>query len=80
MTQAIPLAEILVHRVTRLHARLLGDSYDIDLLRDMHEEEEYHVKDAELAERMGRAAFRDVTKKSFTTQWGLNRLFVGWKR
>ena len=80
VTQAIPLAEILVHRVTRLHARLLGDSYDIDLLRDMHEEEEYHVKDAELAERMGRAAFRDVTKKSFTTQWGLNRLFVGWKR
>lgn len=80
VTQAIPVAEILVHRVTRLHARLLGDSYDIDLLRDMHEEEEYHVKDAELAERMGRAGFRDVTKKPFATQWGLNRLFVGWKR
>lgn len=79
VTQAIPFAEVLVHRVTRLHARLLGDSYDMDLLREMHEEEEYHVKDAELAERMGRAGFRDITKKPFATQWGLNRIFVGWK-
>jgi ubiquinone/menaquinone biosynthesis C-methylase UbiE len=23
---------------------------------------------------------RDIEKKSFLTQWGLNHLFVGWKR
>jgi len=80
LTQALPLAEILVHRVTRFHARLLGNSYDIDLLRDMHEEEEDHVKESEILNRLERAGFRNVTKKRFLTQWGLNCLFVGWKR
>ncbi|MDQ3377420.1 MAG: methyltransferase domain-containing protein [Actinomycetota bacterium] len=79
VTQAIPLAEVLVHKVTRAHAMVLGKSYDIDLLRDMHEEEEDHVKDTEIVERMARAGFRDIAKKHLLTQWGLNRLFVGWK-
>jgi SAM-dependent methyltransferase len=32
LTMATPLTEILVHKVTRLHAKLLGNAYDIDLL------------------------------------------------
>ncbi|MDX5893190.1 class I SAM-dependent methyltransferase [Rubrobacter radiotolerans] len=80
LTQALPLAEILIHKITRVHARLFGKHYDIDLLREMHEEEEDHVTDEEIVERLARAGFRDIEKKPFLTQWGVNRAFVGWKR
>ncbi|WP_162924680.1 class I SAM-dependent methyltransferase [Rubrobacter indicoceani] len=80
LTQALPIAEILIHKITRVHARLFGRHYDIDLLRDMHEEEEDHVRDEEIVERLARAGFRDIRRKPFGTQWGTNRAFVGWKR
>lgn len=80
LTQALPFAEILIHKITRAHAKILGKDYDIDLLREMHEEEEDHVTDEEIVERMARAGFRDIKKKPFPTQWGVNRAFVGWKR
>lgn len=80
VTMATPLTEILVHRVTRLHARVFGNAYDIDLLREMHEEEEDFVAEGELVKQMLRAGFEEVQRKRFLTQWGLNRLFVGWKR
>ncbi len=80
LTMATPLTEILVHKVTRLHAKLLGNAYDIDLLREMHEEEEDYVEERELVKQMVHAGFEDIERKYFLTQWGLNRLFVGWKR
>ena len=80
VTKTIPLANVLVHGVTRLHARLLGKQYDMDLLREMHEEEEHYVSEAELLDRMQRAGFEGITKKRLLVQWGLNRLFVGWKK
>lgn len=80
LTMATPLTETLVHKVTRLHAKLLGNVYDIDLLREMHEEEEDYVEERELVKQMARAGFEDIERKYFPTQWGLNRLFLGWKR
>jgi hypothetical protein len=77
---ATPLTEILVHKVTRLHAKLFGNAYDIDLLREMHEEEEDYVEEKELVRQMVSAGFENIERKYFLTQWGLNRLFVGWKR
>jgi hypothetical protein len=45
----------------------------------MEEGEEYYLTDAEIRERLTRAGFRRIVRKPFVTQWGLNRLYVGWK-
>ncbi|MDQ3386052.1 MAG: methyltransferase domain-containing protein [Actinomycetota bacterium] len=80
VTQTVPLANMLVHGVTRLHAKLLGNQYDMDLLRTMDEEEEHYVTEVELTKRMRRAGFTNITRKRLATQWGLNRLFAAWKQ
>ena len=80
VTNTLPLATFAVHRVTRLHAKLLGKVYDMDLLREMDEEEEDYITQMEVVERMARAGFRNITRKLFLSQWGMNRLFVGWKK
>lgn len=80
VTQTVPLANMLVHGVTRLHAKLLGNQYDMDLLRTMDEEEEHYVTESELTKRMRRAGFTNHTRKRLATQWGLNRLFAAWKQ
>ena len=80
VTMGNPVAEVLVHKVVWLHDRLFGTQYDMDSERGMHPEEEYYLKDAEITERLLRAGFKDIKKKYFVTQWGLNHLFVGWKR
>lgn len=46
----------------------------------MHPEEEYYLKDPEIIERLARAEFKEISKRYFLIQWGLNHLFVGWKR
>ncbi len=80
VTMGNPLAEILVHRVVWLHGKLLGEGYDMDSERGMEEGESEYIKDIEIVQRLARAGFRDIEKKYFLTQWGLNHLFVGWKR
>lgn len=79
VTKTVPLANMLVHGVTRVHARFLGKEYDMDLLREMDDDEEHYVKESELVDRMRRAGFVKITRKRLPTQWALNRLFVGWK-
>jgi len=80
LTMGHPLAEILVHRLVRFYDRVLGTSIDVDTERGMGEEEEFYLLDAEILERLARAGFRDVRKRRFGSQWGLNHLFVAWKR
>jgi SAM-dependent methyltransferase len=80
VTMGNPLAEILVHQVVWLYDKLLGTKCDMDTERGMAEEEEYYLTDAEIRQRVERAGFQDVRKKYFLTQWGLNHLFVAWKR
>jgi len=46
----------------------------------MDEEEDYFVTDSEIRQRLSAAGFVDIRRKSFWTQCGLNRLYVGWKR
>lgn len=79
VTMGNPLAEILVHRVVALYDRLFGTRYDVDSERGMSEEEEYYLLDSEIRARLARAGFRNLSKKYFWTQWGLNHLIVGWK-
>jgi SAM-dependent methyltransferase len=75
-----PAAELLVHRLVHFYDRILGTNLDMDSERGMHEDEEYFLRDGEILERLGRAGFNNIQKKYFWTQWGLNHLFVGWKR
>ncbi|OGC51466.1 hypothetical protein A2982_02780 [candidate division WWE3 bacterium RIFCSPLOWO2_01_FULL_39_13] len=79
-TMGNPLAEILVHKVVMLYDKLLGTKHDIDSERGMHEEEEFYLTDSEIIRRFKKADFLDIKKKYFWTQWGLNHLFVGWKK
>lgn len=46
----------------------------------MEKGESEYIKDTEIVERMAHAGLRDIEKKYFLTQWGLNHLLVGWKR
>ena len=79
VTMGNPLAEVLVHKYIFLLARLFGASYE-DTEKGMHEDEEYYLTDTEIVERLTRAGFATIQKKRFVTQWGLNHLFVGWKK
>ena len=80
VTMGNPLAEILIHKVVRLYDRLFGTNYDVDSERGMGEEEEYYLRDSEIIARLSRAGFKGIRKKWFLTQWGLNHLFVAWRR
>ncbi len=80
VTMGNPIAEIMVHKVAWMHDRLFGTNYDMDSKRGMHKEEAYYLKDPEIVERLLRAGFKDTVKKYFCTQWGLNHLFVAYKR
>jgi SAM-dependent methyltransferase len=80
VTMGNPLAELAVHKVVEWHDRLLGTRYDMDSERGMGAEEAYYLKDSEITERLVRAGFGDLTKKYFLTQWGLNHLWMGWKK
>ena len=46
----------------------------------MHQDEDYYLTDSEIVGRLTRVGFMDIEKKHFLTQWGLNHLFVGWKK
>lgn len=62
LTMGTPLAEILVHRVVWIHAKLLGRGYDMDTERGMEDGEAEYLLDTEIVERMSRAGFRDIEK------------------
>jgi SAM-dependent methyltransferase len=79
VTMGNPIAEVLVHKVVWLSDKLLGTKNDMDTERGMEEDEEYFLTDREIRGRLTNAGFRDIKKKYFKTQWGLNHLFVATK-
>jgi len=80
VTMGHPVAEILVHGVLHWYDHFLGTHYDKDSERGMHPEEAYFLTDSEIVERLIRSGFKNISKKHFWTQWGLNHMFIGWKR
>lgn len=80
LTMGNPLAELIIHQVLYFYDKFLGTSVDMDTERGMHEDEEYYLTDREITGRLSQAGFKDIRKKYFLTQWGLNHLFVGWKK
>jgi SAM-dependent methyltransferase len=79
VTMGSAIAEILVHKVVWLSDKLFKTNVDMDTERGMEEDEEYYLTDKEIIERLQRAGFKNIRKKYFLSQWGLNHLFVGEK-
>ena len=79
VTMGNPLAEIAVHKLVWLYDKLFKTNFDMDSERGMDEEEEYYLADSEIVGRLTQAGFKRIRKKYFSTQWGLNHLFVGCK-
>ncbi len=80
ITQPIPLAAIIVHKVVAWYDKIFGTKYDVDSEREMGEEEEYYLTDFEVIERLKKAGFIGIKKSIFWTQWGFNHLFIAWKK
>ncbi len=79
ITMGHPLAEILVHRVVAIHDRLFGTRHDMDGERGMSDEEAFFLPDSEIVRLLSAAGFREVRRKLFGTQWGLNHMFIAVK-
>jgi ubiquinone/menaquinone biosynthesis C-methylase UbiE len=79
LTMGLPVIEVMVHKVVWAYDRFLGTRVDMDSERGMQEGEDYYLTDAEIRERLGRAGFGRIERKPFRTQWGMNRLYIGWK-
>lgn len=79
ITMPCGFASILIHKFVHWHDHFFKTDYDVDSIRGMHEEEDYYSKDVEIVERLSRTGFKNITKKYFWTQWGMNHLFLGWK-
>jgi SAM-dependent methyltransferase len=79
LTMGLPIVEVIIHQVVRFYDRFLGFRVDMDSERGMGEEEAYFLTDSEMRERLKRAGFKTVIRKPFSTQWGLNSLYIGWK-
>jgi SAM-dependent methyltransferase len=79
VTMGNPVAEVTIHKLVELYDRLFKTNLDMDNERGMHEDEEFFLRDAEIIEHLAVAGFRNVRKRYFTTQWGLNHLFVAEK-
>lgn len=76
VTMGNPLAELAIHRLVHAYDKLLGTNLDMDTERGMHEDEEYFVRDRVIVEHLAAGGFRDVRKRYFATQWGLNHLLT----
>lgn len=79
ITMPSPIAGILVHKFVHWYDHIFGTHYDVDTIRGMHHDEEFYVTDREIRGRLEEAGFKNITKKYFFTQWGMNHSFVGWK-
>jgi SAM-dependent methyltransferase len=79
VTMGAPFAEIAAHKVVAVRDKIFNSTCDVDAVRGMDDDEEYFLTDAEIRDRLHLAGFKDIQKKYFLTQWGLNRLYVAWK-
>lgn len=80
ITMPCAFAGILIHKIVHAHDHLFGTNYDVDSTRGMHHEEAFYLPDSVIVASLSKAGFKDIKKKYFFTQWGMNHLFVGWKK
>ena len=75
---AIPWVSIAAHITAEKYDQIFGTNHHTDLEMGM-DDDDYYVTEAEVLDRLKKAGFTEIRKRSFTTQWWLNRLYVGWK-
>jgi len=80
ITMPCAFAGIMIHRIVHHYDKIFGTNYDVDTVRGMHEDEDFYLPDVEIVSRLQRAGFTDIQKKYFGSQWGMNHLFVAFKR
>lgn len=80
ITMGNPIAEVLAHSAIWLYDKIFKTRHDVDTVRGMEQEESYYVTDSEIINSLRQIGFVEIKKKYFFTQWGLNHLFVGWKK
>jgi SAM-dependent methyltransferase len=79
VTMGNPIAEVLVHKLVAFYDACLGTNFDMDGERGMGEEETYYLTEQEIMSLLLGAGLQSLRKQYFITQWGLNRMYVGWK-
>jgi hypothetical protein len=75
-----PIIEVLVHKIVWIYDKLLKTNFDVDSERGMEDDEEYYLTDKQIKKLLTATGFKNIKKKYFITQWGLNHLFVGNKK
>lgn len=79
VTMGNPIAEVLVHKLVWLYDKLLKTNFDADNIRGMKVGEKYYLTDSEIKKLLKDVGFKNVKKKYFVTQWGLNHMFIAEK-
>ncbi|MEL7666002.1 MAG: methyltransferase domain-containing protein [Candidatus Shapirobacteria bacterium] len=77
VTMGNPLVEILVHKVVWFYDKFFKTNVDVDSERGMKEGEEYFLTDKYIKSLLTKIGFKNIKRKYFITQWGLNHLFIG---
>lgn len=80
VTMPSAFAGILIHKIVHYHDKFFGTNYDVDAIRGMHEDEDFYLTDLEITKRLEKAGFVDIKKKYFGSQWGMNHMFVAYKK
>ena len=75
VTMGNPIAEIIVHRLSRML-----NKEDMDTKRGMDKDETCYIRDAEIKNLLTAAGFGNLSKKRFWSQWGLNHMIIGEKK
>lgn len=78
VTMGNRLLEIAAHKVLDFHDKFLKKE-NVYHNHGVEEEENYHLADGQIVGLLVDAGFKNIKKKYFWTQWGLNHLFVGFK-
>jgi len=80
VTMPCAFAGILIHQFVYAYDKIFGTNYDVDTVRGMHEDEEYYLRDSDVVALLKEAGFKEIRKKYFGSQWGMNHMFIGIKR
>lgn len=80
VTMGNPIIEILVHKLVWIYDKFFKTNVDVDSERGMKKDEEYFLRDNQIIKLLLKSKFKNIRKKYFTTQWGLNHLFIGYKK
>jgi ubiquinone/menaquinone biosynthesis C-methylase UbiE len=79
VTMGNPVVEVMVHKVVWFYDKFFKTNVDVDSERGMEKDEEYFLTDDTIKELLSTSGFKNIKKKYFWTQWGLNHLFVAVK-